>query len=95
MQDMEKLQAKGEVTEEELRALEQDMTGKVRVACHVSSWIPVILFAKSVYSRTADLTRILAGNPLRSCPSVTRGELFACLVGHSTNHLRIRLWIKS
>ncbi|KAF9240694.1 DnaJ domain-containing protein [Melanogaster broomeanus] len=32
MQDMEKLQAKGEVTEEELRALEQDMTGKILLA---------------------------------------------------------------
>ncbi len=28
---MEKLQAKGEVAEEELRALEMDMTGKVRI----------------------------------------------------------------
>ncbi|KIK94185.1 hypothetical protein PAXRUDRAFT_122320, partial [Paxillus rubicundulus Ve08.2h10] len=32
MQDMEKLQAKGEVTDEELRALEQDMTGKILLA---------------------------------------------------------------
>jgi len=31
MSEMEKLQAKGELDEEELRALEQDVTGKVRV----------------------------------------------------------------
>lgn len=29
-QDMERLQTKGEAAEEELRALEMDMTGKVR-----------------------------------------------------------------
>ena len=29
-QEMEKLQAKGEIAEEELRALEEDVTGKVR-----------------------------------------------------------------
>ncbi|KAF9223958.1 DnaJ-domain-containing protein [Gyrodon lividus] len=32
MQEMERLQVKGEVTEEELRALEQDMTGKILLA---------------------------------------------------------------
>jgi hypothetical protein len=36
MLEMEKLQAKGEVAEEELRALEMDVTGKV---CLVRSWI--------------------------------------------------------
>jgi hypothetical protein len=35
MQEMEKLQAKGEVTEEVLHAMEEDMTGKVRIPCHV------------------------------------------------------------
>ena len=34
MQEMEKLQAKGEVTEEVLHAMEEDMTGKVRISCH-------------------------------------------------------------
>jgi hypothetical protein len=32
MTEMERLQAKGEVDEDELRALEQDVTGKVRVS---------------------------------------------------------------
>ncbi|KIJ65612.1 hypothetical protein HYDPIDRAFT_110734 [Hydnomerulius pinastri MD-312] len=32
MQEMERLQAKGEVTEDELQALEQDMTGKILLA---------------------------------------------------------------
>jgi len=31
MSEMERLQEKGELDEEELRALEQDVTGKVRV----------------------------------------------------------------
>jgi hypothetical protein len=31
MSEMERLQAKGEIDEEGLRALEQDVTGKVRV----------------------------------------------------------------
>lgn len=32
MQEMEKLQARGEVAEEELRALEEDVTGKIMLA---------------------------------------------------------------
>lgn len=35
MQEMERLQAKGEVTEEILHAMEEDMTGKVRISCSV------------------------------------------------------------
>lgn len=36
MQEMERLQAKGDVAEDELRALEEDMTGKVMIsATHV------------------------------------------------------------
>lgn len=35
MQEMEKLQAKGELGEEELRSLEMDVTGKVRC------WLPI------------------------------------------------------
>ena len=31
MQEMERLQARGEVPEEELKALEEDVTGKVRI----------------------------------------------------------------
>lgn len=31
MQEMEKLQAKGEIPEDELRALEEDVTGKVLI----------------------------------------------------------------
>ena len=31
MQEMEKLQAKGEIPEDELRALEEDVTGKVAI----------------------------------------------------------------
>ena len=31
MQEMERLQAKGEIPQEELAALESDMTGKVRL----------------------------------------------------------------
>jgi len=30
MQEMERLQARGEIPEEELKALEEDVTGKVR-----------------------------------------------------------------
>lgn len=33
MQEMEKLQAKGEIPEDELRALEEDVTGKVLTSC--------------------------------------------------------------
>lgn len=39
MQEMEKLQAKGEVTEEILHAMEEDMTGKVRISCHVLLYV--------------------------------------------------------
>lgn len=35
MQEMERLQAKGEVTEEVLHAMEEDMTGKVRISCYM------------------------------------------------------------
>lgn len=36
MTEMERLQAKGELDEDELRALEQDVTGKVRVLWKLS-----------------------------------------------------------
>lgn len=33
LQEMEKMQEKGEVAEEELRALEEDITGRVSLFC--------------------------------------------------------------
>lgn len=38
LQEMEKLQAKGEVSEDELKALELDMTGKVYQIIFISLW---------------------------------------------------------
>lgn len=46
IQDMEKLQAKGEVGEEEMRALEIDVTGRVRFIIHI---IPYYLFRWLLY----------------------------------------------
>lgn len=56
MQEMEKLQAKGEVNEEILHAMEADMTGKVHIICHV------VLYRTTTI--LTDLTRLLAGNAL-------------------------------
>lgn len=54
MQEMERLQAKGEVTEEVLHAMEEDMTGKVCVLLlHVQLQSPCI----------ADPACFLARNP--------------------------------
>lgn len=39
MQEMERLQAKGEVTEEILHAMEEDMTGKVHIPRHVLLYV--------------------------------------------------------
>lgn len=56
MQEMEKLQAKGEVNEDILHAMEEDMTGKVHISRRA---IPCI---QSASPCTTDLARLLAGN---------------------------------
>jgi hypothetical protein len=56
---MEKLQAKGELGEEELRALEQDITGRVRISrCE---WHPIF-----IHLFLLDNACLVAGNPIRS-----------------------------
>lgn len=73
MQEMERLQAKGEVNEEVLHAMEEDMTGKVRIPCHV---LPYVQLQPPCIT---DLTCLLAGNPIRSRASTTRGKSFLYL----------------
>lgn len=57
MQEMERLQAKGEVNEEILHAMEADMTGKVPISCQVLRC--VLLLSPCII----DLARLLAWNP--------------------------------
>lgn len=73
MQEMERLQAKGEVNEEVLHAMEEDMTGKVRISCHV------LFYVQLLSPCIIDLTCLLAGNPFRSRASTTRGKSFLYL----------------
>lgn len=42
IQEMEKLQAKGEVGEEEMRALEMDVTGRVSVSFITSLYLLIL-----------------------------------------------------
>lgn len=61
---MEKLQAKGELGEEELRALEEDVTGKVG---HTT------FFSDGRLTRHTDHACLLARDPLRGFASSPRG----------------------
>ena len=57
-QEMEKLQARGELGEEELRALEEDVTGKVR---------PLLAFVSRelcAHQASPDHARVMARHPL-------------------------------
>lgn len=72
MQEMERLQAKGEVPEDELRALEEDMTGKVMSAA------PRVTLVHETYSAMlcyADFACILARDSFRSRAGASRGKL--------------------
>jgi len=67
MQEMERLQAKGDVAEDEVRALEEDMTGKVMIsATHV---LASNLLRDHICC--ADFARILARDSFRSRASAS------------------------
>jgi hypothetical protein len=58
MQEMEKLQAKGELGEEELRALEMDVTGRIMLASWRGTRFEVIQVLREV-SFPYSLSRVL------------------------------------
>lgn len=68
LQEMERLQAKGEIAEEELRALEEDVTGKVG-----SFAIQFRRFCDKIRSHAyilhSDHASLVAWYAVRSCPS--------------------------
>ena len=75
---MEKLQAKGELDEEELRALEMDVTGKVQ---H-----PVSSHYHTKVSRRLDHARIMAWCKAGSYPGPSRGSISVLYASQSANY---------
>ncbi|KDQ61404.1 hypothetical protein JAAARDRAFT_30838 [Jaapia argillacea MUCL 33604] len=92
MQEMEKLQAKGELTEEEVRALEMDVTGKIMLASWRGTRFEVVQVLREVVENVlheSDVSETVLMN--RAKGLLTMGAIFKSTVPDETDEERREL----